>query len=74
MSNPFEDGTSLYYALTNDEGQYSLWPTSIEVPSGWKNAFGPSNRTECLDHIETRWKDMRPRSLIASQLAAGTSQ
>jgi MbtH protein len=74
MSNPFEDGKTLYCALINDEGQYSLWPTSIEVPSGWKNAFGPSNRTDCLDYIETHWKDMRPRSLMASQLAADASQ
>ncbi len=74
MSNPFEDGTAFYVALINDEGQYSLWPTSVEVPSGWKNVFGPSSRIDCLDYVEANWKDMRPRSLTASQPVADASQ
>jgi MbtH protein len=27
MANPFEDENGNYYALINEEGQYSLWPT-----------------------------------------------
>ncbi|MFC5326156.1 MbtH family protein [Bradyrhizobium oligotrophicum] len=69
MSNPFEDGTAHYCALRNDEGQYSIWPTSIEVPPGWKIAFGPSIRADCLEYIEAHWKDMRPQSLASSQIA-----
>jgi len=74
MSNPFEGETALYCALINDEGQYSLWPTSVAVPSGWKNAFGPMTRTDCLDYIERHWKDMRPRSLMISRLVGDASQ
>jgi MbtH protein len=67
MTNPFEEEKTNYYALTNDEGQFSLWPASIEVPSGWTIAAGPSNRNDCISYVETHWSDMRPRSLIESQ-------
>lgn len=63
-TNPFEDPDADYYALVNDEGQYSLWPAFIDVPAGWHVAHGPAARQPCLDHIETHWTDMRPASLI----------
>ena len=66
MSNPFENPDASYHALVNDEGQYSLWPTSITIPEGWAAAFGPDSRTACLDFIEDNWTDMRPRSLRAA--------
>lgn len=64
MTNPFEDPTGVYYALVNEEGQYSLWPTFAEVPAGWNVVFGPADRTACLDTIGERWTDMRPLSLV----------
>lgn len=64
MTNPFEDPTGVYYALVNEEGQYSLWPTFVEVPSGWDVALGPDSRQACLDAISERWQDMRPLSLV----------
>lgn len=64
MTNPFENEDGVYYALVNDEGQYSLWPTFAEIPEGWSVAFGEDNRTACLDFIERTWTDMRPKSLI----------
>lgn len=63
MTNPFEDADGTYYALVNDEGQYSLWPEFAEVPAGWTVAHGPADRQSCLDHVEEHWTDMRPRSL-----------
>lgn len=66
MTNPFEDPAGEYLALVNDEGQYSLWPGSIEVPAGWSVSHGPADREACLSHIEARWQDMRPRSLTRS--------
>ena len=63
MANPFEDQTSTYYALINNEGQYSLWPKAVDVPAGWTIAFGPNDKVNCLDFIETSWTDMRPRAL-----------
>jgi MbtH protein len=63
-TNPFEDEDAMYYALINDEGQYSLWPVFADVPKGWEIVFGEDGRQACLDFIEENWTDMRPRSLI----------
>ncbi|BBG01152.1 MULTISPECIES: MbtH family protein [Pseudonocardia] len=63
-TNPFDDEDGEFHALVNDEGQYSLWPTFAEVPSGWTVAYGPGPRQDVLDHIEQVWTDMRPRSLV----------
>ncbi|MFD5558739.1 MbtH family protein [Streptomyces sp. NPDC127068] len=64
MANPFDNEDGSFYALINDEGQYSLWPTFADVPAGWEIAFGEDTRQACLDHIEEKWTDMRPKSLI----------
>jgi uncharacterized protein YbdZ (MbtH family) len=64
-TNPFDDENGTFYALVNDEGQYSLWPTFVPVPAGWSVEHGPDTRRACLDHIETSWTDLRPKSLIA---------
>lgn len=63
-TNPFENPDATYYALVNDEGQYSLWPEFADVPAGWTVAHGPDTRDACLEHIGTQWTDMRPKSLI----------
>jgi MbtH protein len=64
MTNPFEDPDASYLVLVNHEGQYSLWPTIADVPSGWDVVHGPDGRAACLDHIEQHWTDMRPLSLV----------
>ena len=64
MTNPFEDESGQFRVLVNDEGQYSLWPNFIDIPAGWTSSFGPDTRQACLDHVETHWTDMRPRSLV----------
>ncbi|GLY92599.1 protein mbtH [Actinoallomurus iriomotensis] len=61
--NPFEDEDKTYRALVNDEGQYSLWPASIEVPAGWSVVIDGVTRKDCLEYIERHWTDMRPKSL-----------
>jgi MbtH protein len=64
MTNPFDDEEGEFFALINDEGQYSLWPTFADIPAGW-TAVGPRGaRKECLAYIEEQWTDLRPRSLI----------
>jgi MbtH protein len=63
-TNPFEDEDGRYLALINDEGQYSLWPSFVEVPEGWTVAHKEDARKACLDFIEENWTDMRPNSLI----------
>lgn len=66
MTNPFEDDDATYVVLTNDEGQHSLWPSYIDVPSGWKVVHQPGSRQDCLDYIGENWTDMRPKSLVAT--------
>jgi len=65
-TNPFENADGTYLSLVNEEGQYSLWPSQIDVPAGWAVAHGPDTRQSCLDYIGESWVDMRPRSLIAA--------
>ncbi|MFI6509069.1 MbtH family protein [Streptosporangium sp. NPDC050855] len=62
-SNPFEDPEGTYLVLVNDEGQYSLWPSFVDVPAGWTIALPETDRQAALDHIAANWTDMRPRSL-----------
>ena len=66
MTNPFEDHDGTFQVLINDEGQYSLWPVSIDIPAGWNKVHGPDRREACLDYVETHWTDLRPKSLIAA--------
>lgn len=37
-----------YDVVANHEGQYSIWPTSREIPSGWKKAEFGGTREQCL--------------------------
>ncbi|MEV5281244.1 MULTISPECIES: MbtH family protein [unclassified Streptomyces] len=67
MSNPFEAEDGTFYVLVNDEGQHSLWPAFIDVPSGWRVSFGEAARQACLDHITENWTDLRPKSLVDAQ-------
>ncbi len=64
MTNPFENEDGRYLVLVNAEGQHSLWPAFAEVPGGWDVVHTEDSRQACLDHIETNWTDMRPKSLV----------
>ena len=57
------DANVIYKVVSNDEGQYSIWPADQENPPGWTSAGKSGTRQECLDHIEQVWTDMRPSSL-----------
>jgi MbtH protein len=66
MSQQFDDENGSYVVLTNDDGQHSLWPNTIEIPDGWTTTYGPSSRPECIAFTESNWTDMRPRRLVSS--------
>ncbi|MGB3443575.1 MAG: MbtH family protein [Actinophytocola sp.] len=70
MSNPFDDETSSFHVLVNDERQYSLWPSGIPVPEGWAVVLHDRPHTECLAHVESVWTDLRPRGLVEAMAAA----
>jgi MbtH protein len=74
MTNPFEDKDGTYVVLTNDEGQYSLWPSAMKVPAGWNVAHNADTRQACLDYVNEHWTDMRPRSLVAQMSEAHNGQ
>ncbi|MFI5591534.1 MbtH family protein [Amycolatopsis sp. NPDC051758] len=61
--NPFDDENGRFFVLTNNEGQHSLWPVFVPVPSGWQVAFGEHGHAECVAYVEENWTDMRPESL-----------
>lgn len=64
MANPFEDENGVYLVLVNGEGQYSLWPSLVDVPAGWTVAKAEDSRQACVDFVNENWTDMRPKSLI----------
>ena len=64
MTNTFDDENGTFYILINDEGQYCLWPTFVDVPAGWNSIYEPASRQSYLDNINQTWTDMCPSSLI----------
>ena len=70
MVNPFERTDAHYFVLSNQEGQFSLWPAFAAIPSGWSAQLGPENRGICLEFIESNWTDMRPKSLVCAMDSA----
>lgn len=70
MTNPFDNENGTFHVLVNDEGQYSLWPSFVEVPSGWTIVLKSDTRAACLEYVNKNWTDMRPKSLIAAMNAS----
>ncbi|MFF1413402.1 MbtH family protein [Streptomyces sp. NPDC058289] len=68
MTNPFEDPEAEYLVLINEEKQYSLWPKFAEVPAGW-TVVHRSDRTSCIEYINSTWTEMRPHSLVQQMSA-----
>jgi len=64
MTNPFEQSDGTYLVLRNDEDQYSLWPSFVDVPAGWTAVLDAGSRERCVAYVEEHWTDMRPRSLV----------
>lgn len=64
MNNPFDNEDGTFHLLVNDEGQYSLWPAFVDVPTGWSAVLVSTTRQSCIDYVNEHWVDMRPRSLV----------
>jgi MbtH protein len=52
-----------YKVVINDELQYSIWPFDRPNPLGWHDEGVHGSKSECLQHIDVVWTDMRPLSL-----------
>lgn len=67
MPNNLEENSKsaqdLFYAIINEEEQYSLWSSYKTIPEGWKKKYGPAPKEECLSYVEKLWTDMRPLRL-----------
>lgn len=75
MQHDEQEDKNLYKVVVNHEEQYSIWPADRENPLGWKDVEYSGLKTECLNHIENIWKDMRPLSLRKQmEIAAQSSQ
>lgn len=68
------DGFTSFRVVINDEEQYSIWPTELVIPAGWREVGVSGTKEDCLAHIEKVWTDMRPRSLREAMKAAGEAR
>ncbi|GIG69163.1 MbtH family protein [Phytomonospora endophytica] len=52
-----------FAVVLNDEEQYSIWPETRAMPTGWRHEGFTGSREACLAHIDVVWTDMRPLSI-----------
>lgn len=67
MTSPFDDPDSRFAVLINDEEQYSLWPESLDDPTGWTRVTA-GDLAGCTAYVDEHWTDMRPRALRAAMM------
>src|SRR5580700_442971 len=63
MQPGHEDDVMTYRVVVNHEGQYSIWPAEHDEPAGWEPIGKTGNKSECLEHIDLIWTDMRSNSV-----------
>jgi len=63
MSNQTSCNGKIYNVVINEEEQYSIWPTTKDLPNGWYKVGVQGFKDDCLSHIKEIWIDMRPLSL-----------
>lgn len=59
----WNDESTQFHVVKNHEEQHSIWPDYKEIPGGWEKEGKHGSKAECLEHINTVWTDMRPKSL-----------
>jgi MbtH protein len=58
-----DDPATVFIVVMNSEEQFSIWPTSLPLPRGWRSTGVSGQKADCLAHIEDVWTDMRPKSV-----------
>ncbi|GLZ35172.1 hypothetical protein Lesp02_73590 [Lentzea sp. NBRC 105346] len=48
-----------FRVVVNDEGRFSIWPTDIAVPEGWRPTGFSGTKQACLNQVAELWRDMR---------------
>jgi MbtH protein len=61
MPNVLDESDGVFLVLVNDHGRHSLWPDKLELPVGWKAAFGPNDRQQWVNFADKNWDDIRPK-------------
>ncbi|MGV6875267.1 amino acid adenylation domain-containing protein [Pseudochelatococcus sp. B33] len=56
---------TIFDVVTNNEGQFSIWPADRHPPDGWQAEGFTGPRPSCLSHIDEHWRDMRQKRLIS---------
>jgi MbtH protein len=54
---------TIYKVVVNHEEQYSIWPSHLRPPDGWRVEGRSGTQEEVQAYIRTVWTDMRPLSL-----------
>jgi MbtH protein len=63
MAAPDDEDTTVYRVVVNHEEQYSIWPSHLDIPAGWREAGKTGLKDECLAFVREVWTDMRPLSV-----------
>jgi MbtH protein len=63
MNEDEREDAITYVMVVNQEEQYSIWPSTKDLPLGWSDAGKRGTKAECLAHIKEVWIDTCPRSL-----------
>lgn len=61
--------TAEYGIVVNQELQYSLWPTHIALPAGYKFAGAAGTRTEMQELLSQQFVETAPSTYIRDQRA-----
>lgn len=58
----WDDESTVFVVVLNDEEQFSIWPQIKPIPAGWRADGFEGSKSACLDHIGEVWTDLRPKS------------
>jgi MbtH protein len=54
-------GCGLYFrVVVNEGGRFSIWPTDLAVPAGWRPTGFSGSRQACLNQVAQLWRDLCP--------------
>ncbi len=54
---------SKWQVVVNKEKQFSIWPLTRDLPSGWTSVSKEGTKDECLRYIGEKWTNMCPYTL-----------
>jgi len=49
-----------FRVVVNEVGRYSIWPTHLTTPGGWRPTGFSGSKQACLHQVAELWRDMCP--------------